>query len=261
MCTLVARIPSSPGEPLVVAANRDEWLARPARPPFVWPGPPRFAAPRDEEAGGTWLGVSERGLFVGVTNRAGEPRDPKRRSRGELVTRALTAPSASALHAELAGLDPAEHNAFHLLYAARDGAFITFAEGGRLVQRALAPGLAIVTERSPHGDDTPRAKLIRRRFAEAIEPRLAAGGTAATPGVLDALGALLALHDDDDPIAGTCVHADALGYGTRSSLVLWLDPAARGSAMRWAEGKPCRVPFEDRTALLAELGLAASPSR
>ena len=82
MCTLALAVGVSPSLPLVVAANRDELLARPAVPPFLWPrepGAPRILSPRDEVAGGTWLGLNEHALFVGITNRAGAPPDPARR--------------------------------------------------------------------------------------------------------------------------------------------------------------------------------------
>jgi uncharacterized protein with NRDE domain len=84
MCTLVAFVDSWSGAPLVVAANRDERLERPATGPQRWRDED-FVAPRDELAGGTWLGLHRAGLFVGVTNRAGTVRDPKLSSRGRRV--------------------------------------------------------------------------------------------------------------------------------------------------------------------------------
>ena len=68
MCTLALLVPP-PGGVLQVAANRDEWLKRPAAAPAVWTE--GWLAPKDLEAGGTWLGLNAQGLFVGVTNRAG----------------------------------------------------------------------------------------------------------------------------------------------------------------------------------------------
>src|ERR1700691_1210480 len=114
MCTLAVAVGVSPSIRLVVAANRDEMLARPAVPPFLWPGAPRVISPRDEVALGTWLGLNEHGLFVGVTNRAGAPPDRSLRSRGILVAESLRARSAAALHARLADLDPRAYNPFHL---------------------------------------------------------------------------------------------------------------------------------------------------
>src|SRR5712692_8012823 len=73
VCTLICAFRVFPRWPLIVAANRDEHLNRPASPPRLWPGDLSFVAPRDEAAGGTWLGLNSAGLFVGVTNRFGVP--------------------------------------------------------------------------------------------------------------------------------------------------------------------------------------------
>ena len=91
MCILALVVPQ-PGGVLQVAANRDEFLKRPAAPPSIWEE--GWLAPRDLEAGGTWLGLNPRGLFVGVTNRAGVHRASDRRSRGLLVTTGPTPTSS-----------------------------------------------------------------------------------------------------------------------------------------------------------------------
>src|SRR5689334_12777158 len=102
MCTLVVATRLVPGFPLVVAANRDERLSRAASPPaFDGRG---FIAPRDEVAGGTWLGLNRHGVFVGVTNRFGVAKDDARESRGELVIEGLAAETAAQLHEKLAAL-------------------------------------------------------------------------------------------------------------------------------------------------------------
>ncbi len=63
MCTLVAIHRAIPGRWLVVAANRDEYLDRPAEGPALrrsgeWP----VIAPLDIKAGGTWLGLNKEGF-------------------------------------------------------------------------------------------------------------------------------------------------------------------------------------------------------
>ncbi len=234
MCTLIAAVSAFEGTPLVVAANRDERLDRPATGPRIWPGPPRFVAPRDEVAGGTWLGVNARGLFVGVTNRAAHPRDPKRRSRGALVVEALAAGSALELHATLAGLEPRSFNGFHLFYGDREGAHVTWSDGERLTQTSLVPGLHVVTERSFSGDTAARELWIRKAWARDLERR---GATPKT------LGPILAHHDDADPFASVCVHAEAFNYGTRSSSVFVLRQDLPKSELFWAEGRPCATSF------------------
>jgi uncharacterized protein with NRDE domain len=239
MCTLVAAVRPTPAVPLLVAANRDELTARPAVPPLLWPGPPRSVAPRDEVAGGSWLGLNEHGLFVGITNRAGAPPDPARRSRGKLVIDALAAPSAAALHDTLAGLDPASFNPFHLLYADRASAHLTWSDGCSLHRLDLAPGLHVVTERSFGAADDRRTDLIRRVWDERDTSPAA-------------LQALLSRHAED-PFAATCVHADAFGYGTRSSLILTLGERWHETRFLWAEGRPCVTPYADQAGLVGRL--------
>src|SRR5215471_227882 len=52
MCTLAAFVRVFPGWPLVVAANRDEFLARPATPPVLLrDAPPRAVGGQDRSAG------------------------------------------------------------------------------------------------------------------------------------------------------------------------------------------------------------------
>lgn len=240
MCTLAAAVGISPRLPLLVAANRDEILSRPASPPHLWPGTPRVIAPRDDLAGGTWLGLNEHGLFVGVTNRAGPPPDATRRSRGKLVLDALRAPSAAALHDKLADLDPAAYNPFHLLYADRASAHLTWSDGAALHRADLGPGLHVVTERSFGAGDAARADLVRRRWEALGDPSS------------EGLQALLAEHAGD-PFAATCVHADAFGYGTRSSMILRLADTWAETRLAWAEGKPCRTPFVPQDDLLRQL--------
>lgn len=83
MCLVLIAFRSHSQFPLVVAANRDEFHARPTAPAEFWDG---ILAGRDLQSGGTWLGVTSGGRFAAVTN-FHEPR-PKReddRSRGALV--------------------------------------------------------------------------------------------------------------------------------------------------------------------------------
>ena len=164
MCILALVVPQ-PGGVLQVAANRDEFLKRPAAPPSIWEE--GWLAPRDLEAGGTWLGLNPRGLFVGVTNRAGVHRVADRRSRGLLVTDALRAADVPSLHQELAALPADRYNAFHLAYADGTSAGLTWSDGERLHQELLGPGLHVITERSlGAGDDRERVAQLRRRKSE-----------------------------------------------------------------------------------------------
>src|ERR1019366_10453441 len=86
VCRLVSAGQTEPGCALVVAANRDEQLDRPAHPLCVLrESNPRILGGRDDLAGGTWLAVNDHGGVAGLTNRPSSGgRDLSKRSRGEL---------------------------------------------------------------------------------------------------------------------------------------------------------------------------------
>jgi uncharacterized protein with NRDE domain len=78
MCLILLAWRTSKEYPLIVAANRDEFHARPAAPAAFWEDHPEILAGRDLEARGTWMGISRGGKFAAVTNYRGgtEPRGP-----------------------------------------------------------------------------------------------------------------------------------------------------------------------------------------
>lgn len=93
MCIAYLALRTHEDWPLFIAANRDEFHARPARPAAPWPDHPHIIAGVDEAAGGTWLGITRQGRFALLTNyrdlRMPGPSNPV--SRGELVKSYLTA--------------------------------------------------------------------------------------------------------------------------------------------------------------------------
>lgn len=88
MCLILFAYGLHAERPLVVAANRDEFYARPALAAHWWQGNDGEAGifgGRDEEAGGTWLAVSNDGRLAAVTNWTEDRSAPKPPgSRGEL---------------------------------------------------------------------------------------------------------------------------------------------------------------------------------
>jgi hypothetical protein len=240
MCSLILALQQVPGFPVAVAANRDEALDRPSEGPLRWSGTPAFVAPRDLQAGGTWLGVARSGLFVGVTNRYKAKRDPARESRGELVVEALRFETAPALHAHLASLAPRRFNAFHLAYADMESAYVTWSDGNKLTQLALGPGLHMICERSYGGGDEARQWRVKSEWSarrnRGTEP--------------EEWRSLLTQHATLNPFDATCVHASMFNYGTRSSALYFRSPNPALSRFYFADGKPCETPFKSYTNLL-----------
>ena len=99
--------------PVVIGANRDEMIDRPALPPGRhWPDRPEVTAGKDLLAGGSWLGLNDWGVVAAVLNRHGSLGPvPGQRSRGELVLEALDHADAVAAADALSHLDPATRSA------------------------------------------------------------------------------------------------------------------------------------------------------
>ncbi|WP_269521269.1 NRDE family protein [Alteromonas sp. BMJM2] len=87
MCILFIARQQHPRYPLIIAANRDEFYARPTAPAAFWDDAPSILAGRDFEANGTWMGVTQSGKIAAITNvRAPSEVRTDAISRGELVT-------------------------------------------------------------------------------------------------------------------------------------------------------------------------------
>ena len=242
MCTLILANGHYPGRDLVVAANRDESLSRPAGPPRLWDsGSLRFLAPEDHEAGGTWMGLNERGVFAGLTNRFVPGPTPGalesgRRSRGLLVLDALSHPTAGAAVEALLRHAGHRHNPFHLAVADRSGAHLLWSDGEALYHEGLPPGLHILTERSMGAAPSGRIDVLE-----------------GAPLSFDGLQGELSVHREPS-FEGTCVHWTERNYGTRSSCLLSLGEEPRYREFLFTEGPPCTSPWTDGRGLLSQLG-------
>ncbi|HZR83230.1 MAG TPA: NRDE family protein [Candidatus Binatia bacterium] len=241
MCTLAVYTRSLPGLPLVVAANRDEFYARPATGPLLLAEEPRVLGGRDLVAGGSWLCVSERELVVGVLNRrTGEPPDPARASRGALCLELARASSAAEAAERLADVPPRLHNPFNVLVADRGRAFVAQNRDAGTVVEELPAGTHLLTNLNLNDSTCSRISRSARRFAEVGE-RFAETGDASE--LVGGLRAVLADHltalDDRQPTDQLCIHT-AL-YGTRSSTIL-LAPDVGPLLYLHASGPPCRRP-------------------
>lgn len=86
MCLVTFSLQQNPDFPLIVLANRDEFLSRPTRAAHWWEDAPQVLAGRDLQAGGTWMGVNKGGKMAFLTNyRSREAVIEDAPSRGDLV--------------------------------------------------------------------------------------------------------------------------------------------------------------------------------
>jgi uncharacterized protein with NRDE domain len=252
MCTLIVASRIYEQCPLLVAANRDERLGRPAQPPTSLQQDTVFA-PLDVTASGTWLGVREGGIFVGITNRAGQAPDPSRRSRGLLVLDALSEGSVASAVERVLGHPVKAHNPFHLVIADRNRVWVIVNNGVATTSHELPPGIRLITESSfgarPNGRDARVSRLLEQEDWASREPST------------EAIQALLAEHAGlEDPLASLCVHAEAFDYGTRSSTIIRLGVQRDRVDFHHAEGPPCVTPFVDLSDQVRNLSGGSSRS-
>lgn len=219
MCLIVIGWRVHPDYPLVVAANRDEFYARPSTPIARWADAPQVIGGLDLEAGGTWLGITDSGRFAAVTN-VREPGMAKGAvSRGSLTRNFLTTTLPAMAYAE--SIEPARHSGFNLLLT--DGKSLIYCSNRDGEPRELQPGIYGL---SNHLLDSPWPKLLaaRQAFAEAL------------PDLPDetAFFQLLAdqqiVPDENLPSTGVPIEWERLlsavfvkseNYGTRASTVAW----------------------------------------
>ena len=138
MCLVVLSLGRHPRYPLILAANRDEFYARPTRDAAWWPDKPDVVGGRDLQAGGTWLASHRNGRFATVTN-FGEDRRPKPQqlSRGLLVTGFLDSVMSPTEYLET--IDGEAYAGFNLIVGdSTDVAYLSNREGG---VRQLLPGI------------------------------------------------------------------------------------------------------------------------
>ena len=238
MCTLALAWQQFPETPVVAAANRDEALDRPSSPPELFGEHPRIVAPRDLTAGGTWIGLSEYGLFAAITNRWTDTELTGDRSRGQLVADALEYESAiAASRAVSDAVAEDEYDGFYLVLADDEDALVVSWDG-RFTEAALEPGVHVIVNVGRAIDPTVpdhRRELGNQQAsnASALREALAVDPAEGPTEWLDRAGELLGDHE-----YGVCVHGSS--FGTRSSSLVALGTT---SSYRFADGPPCRTPY------------------
>lgn len=219
MCLIVVGWHAHADFPLLVAANRDEFHARPTAPAARWPEAPQVIGGRDLEAGGTWLGITDSGRFAALTN-VREPGMPSgQHSRGQLTRNFLLADMPAADYA--ASIASEAYAGFNLLLA--DGNSMLYCSNREGTPRLLPPGIYGL---SNHRLDSPWPKLqaARQKFTAAL-PDLPDEGA-----FFDLLADRSIVADAALPRTGvplererllSAIFVQSASYGTRASTVAW----------------------------------------
>jgi len=254
MCLLAIQYRLVPESPILVAANREEFYDRRSSSPAILSGKPRILCPGDQRAGGTWIGVNQNGMFVGLCNRRMLEPITGNKSRGLLCKEILRASSARK------GLDKAleelrEHvfEGFNLVIADRESGFILHHDMADDV-RTLEPGLNIV---GSHNLNDPLDERVQ------MAKRLLTLQTLDSPVKFLAVASRVFSRTPSPPGRPSMV-IRGNEYGTVSSTLLALGTKPRDAILQYSDGSPDASRYEDYSPLLRDIlsrGLRESRSK
>jgi uncharacterized protein with NRDE domain len=230
MCLIAFNWQPQAPVPLIIAANRDEFYARPTQALHRWVDQP-IVAGKDLEANGTWLGVSLSGRVAALTNY----RDPSQnhlgaRSRGDITTAFLTGSGTAGQYLEALASRAHAYNPFNLLVF--DGLSLMGFESRHRRAFKLSEGISVVSN-ADFNVPWPKVGRLRDGFTQTLKQNDFEGESAACQPGINALFALLAdrrtAADESLPQTGIPLEWEkalsaefihTLDYGTRASSVV-----------------------------------------
>ena len=243
MCLLAIQYRVVSESPILVAANREEFFDRRSTAPAIQSGKPRILCPTDQRNGGTWLGVNQHGIFVGICNRRTMEPLGSNRSRGLLCKEALKATcSRTALERILEEFDKHQFEACNLVVVDRDAGFAIHHETENEIIEMQA-GLNIIGGRNLNDPRDERVQLANR---------------------------LLTLQTLDSPVKFLAVASKVFArspsltgranmvlrgadYGTVSSTLIALGAKPRDAIYQYADGPADEARYEDYSPLLRDI--------
>lgn len=260
MCLIALAIDQHPRYPLVIAANRDEFLDRPAVALDWWRPSPHVApvlGGRDLRAGGTWMALGAGGRIAMLTN----VRDPSRLratapSRGNIVPEWLGA--GSGADEFWRATVPQGHSPFNLLAGDLAGGAWWWADDRSSRPMPLAPGLYGLSNAAL---DTPWPKV--QALKSALSRALAStSAMSELEGLMfEALADRHTAPDEALPdtgvglerersLAPAFIRAPEARYGTRCSTLLIVERHAGATDLRVVERQ-----FDDEGQVVGQRGI------
>jgi len=223
MCLLGIALHQFEDYPVVIVSNRDEFHDRPTSPLHQWPDSPTLIAGRDNQAGGTWLGISTTGRLAAVTNLRGYPAaSSSGPSRGRLVTDFLSSTQPVCQWIDSMRVQAKQFAGFNLLLSDDGKTFVVFSNLNR--QQTLTPGIHSLANGFIE-DDWPKEQRLRQSLAALPQA--------------DNIDALRTLIEDSRPTDDALLPETGIGlslerqlspqliigdsYGTRSTAVVRID--------------------------------------
>ncbi len=245
MCTVITLRRPGHAWPLLIAANRDEMIARPwSAPARHWPDRAHVIAGKDIEAGGTWLALNDDGVAAAILNRYGSLGPaPDKRSRGELPLEAVDHAEARVAAEALAQLLPSSYKTFNLVIADAREAFWLRSDGSTIDMAPIPDGLSMITSSDLNDTETSeRIRFHKPLFEAASPPDPDTGDWSAWE---ERLASTDGVPGGDH---GRAINIETdFGFGTvSSSLIALPDPTRIGAKAHWrfCAGRPGSQPYE-----------------
>ncbi len=243
MCLLAIQYRLVPESPILVAANRDEYYDRPSQPPSIQSGKPRVLCGIDQQAGGTWLGVNQHGLFVAACNRVRLMPPLAPRSRGTLCRELLRASSSrQAVDTALEELSTGRFDGVNFVIADGESGWVVHGcDDAEVVQ--LEDGLSIIS----NGDvNDPRDARVKMAL------RLLTLQTLDSPVKFLAVASKVFARAPSPPGRPSMVIRNKV-RGTVSSTLISLGTKPRDAIFQFADGAPDQAKYEDYSPLLRDI--------
>ncbi len=221
MCLILLAQDAHPEYPLVFAGNRDEFYDRPAASAAFWDDAPHVLGGRDLKAGGTWLGITQRGHWATVTNvRDQRPHREDAPSRGHLVADYLTDEPAPEAYLRSVQAKADQYNGFNLLVGTPEETLYLSNRDGS--PRPVAAGIHGMSN-AQLDDPWPKVERGTSRLRAVLDDQVTAEG------LLDLLDDRRPAPDDELPSTGVGQETERMlsppfiegeKYGTRTSTVI-----------------------------------------
>lgn len=254
MCILAIQYQLVPDSPILVAANREEYYDRLSQPPSIQSGKPRILCGIDQQAGGTWLGVNQNGMFVACCNRPKLVPALAPRSRGVLCRELLRCGSArQAVDQAMDEVSAARYDGANYVIADAESAWVV--HGGDEVNAVeLEEGLSIVANGDVNDHRDERVQLASR---------LLTLQTLDSPVKFLAVASKVFARSPSPPDRPSMV-VRGRDRGTVSSTLISLGKKPRDAIYQFANGAPDLVKYEDYSPMLRDIlsrGLRESRSK
>ena len=167
MCLIAFAWQAHPRLDLIVAANRDEFHARPTEPAHWWHEPAEAFGGRDLKADGAWCAADRHGRFAAVTNVREPGASEPVHSRGLLVRDYFAVEIDAEDWARRMHADGAAYGPFNLLVGDRTSLWFV-SNRGPVRHLCLRPGVHAISNGS-WGDHWPKTQAAQSRLRARIE--------------------------------------------------------------------------------------------